>query len=275
MNLMALGTSGLGLLLTFAGIGVYFAKLMKNKVPVFPFGLIISLLGAIILGAYALWLVIPAPVLAVLPVAVLAGMAIFVSVFFLWVISQKNTPIGNIKVTVGDSLIPFTVNAADGSVFSTGDLAGKRVLLKFYRGSWCPYCSKELTMFDEMKADFDKYGVKVIALSGDTVEQSKAHAERDNLSHLLLSDPELDVVKKYGVEHHKALGADSENIMVMLGLPFPQPYQLKFKSMSIPTSVLVDEHGVIKWIDQSSDYRLRANQERILSAMEQNLTSVK
>lgn len=275
MNLMALGLAGLGFLLTFAGIAVYFSKLMKNNVPVFPLGLIVSLLVGGSFSVYGLWSAIPAPILTVLPVAVLAGIGIFVSVFFLWVISQKNTPIGNIKVSVGDTLIPFSVNTAQGTSFSTDDLAGKRVLLKFYRGSWCPYCSKELTMFDDMKADFDKYGVQVVALSGDTVEQSKAHAVRDKLSHLLLSDPELDVVKKYGVEHHKALGADSENIMVILGLPFPQPNQLKFKSMAIPTSILVDENGVIKWIDQSSDYRLRSNQERISAAMEQNLTLAK
>jgi len=275
MNIMALGFAGLGLLFSFAGIAVYFSKLMKNKVPVFPLGLILSLLVGISLSVYALWLAIPTTVLNALPVAVLASIAIFMSVFFLWILSQKNTPIGNIKVSVGDVLIPFTVNTAEGTPFSTDDVIGKRVLLKFYRGSWCPYCSKELAMFEEMKADFDKYGVKVIALSGDTVEQAKAHLVRDNLSHLLLSDPELDVVKKYGVEHHKALGADSENIMTVLGMPFPQPYQLKFKSMSIPTSILVDESGVIKWIDQSADYRLRANQERILAAMEQNLALIK
>lgn len=272
MNFSALFVSVLGLIISLTGIAMYFSKLMKNKVPVFPIGLIVSLLLGITSASVAIYIAIPGSVLSVIPVVLLSSISIFMGCFFLWVLSQRKTPVGNIKVRVGDSLIPFSVKAANGHNFSTNDLMGKRVLLKFYRGSWCPYCSKELTMFDEMKPEFDKYGVQIVALSGDTVEQSKFHAKRDKLSHLLLSDPELNVVKQYGVEHHKAFGADSDNIMTLFGLPFPKPHQLKFKSMSIPTSILVDEHGVIQWIDQSDDYRLRANKDRIMKAMAQYLS---
>jgi len=37
--------------------------------------------------------------------------------------------------------------------------------------------------------------------------------------------------------------------------------------MAIPTSLLIDEHGVIRWIDQSDDYRLRSSNERVLQAV--------
>jgi len=37
--------------------------------------------------------------------------------------------------------------------------------------------------------------------------------------------------------------------------------------MSIPTSILIDEKGIIKWIDQSEDYRLRANYQRVMQAL--------
>ena len=43
----------------------------------------------------------------------------------------------------------------------------------------------------------------------------------------------------------------------------------KYRAMSIPTSILVDENGIIKWIDQSEDYRIRASQDRILEALKQ------
>jgi len=35
--------------------------------------------------------------------------------------------------------------------------------------------------------------------------------------------------------------------------------EMKFKRMSIPTSILIDENGKILWIDQSEGYRLRAS----------------
>jgi hypothetical protein len=37
--------------------------------------------------------------------------------------------------------------------------------------------------------------------------------------------------------------------------------------MAIPTSLLVDENGVIRWIDQTDDYRLRSSNERVLQAV--------
>ena len=38
--------------------------------------------------------------------------------------------------------------------------------------------------------------------------------------------------------------------------------------MAIPTTLLIDENGIIQWIDQSEDYRLRASMERVMAAVE-------
>lgn len=270
MNTLALTISIAGFLIMLIGISFYFSSLIKNKVPVVPVTLFLSLIIGVTSGVYSFYLVLPNTLLAVLPIAIPATLSIFMASFFIFVFSQKKTPIGDIKVNVGDSVLPFETKNSKGELFSTSDLKGQRTLLKFYRGAWCPYCSRELSMFEEMKTIFDQYNVKVIALSGDNTEQAAGHIQRDNLSYTLLSDPELAVVKLYGVEHHKSFGADSDNIMTVFGLPFPKPYQFKFKSMSIPTSILIDENGVIQWIDQSEDYRLRASQDRIVEALEKN-----
>tara|TARA_B110000211_G_scaffold228326_2_gene284372 strand:- start:716 stop:1537 length:822 start_codon:yes stop_codon:yes gene_type:complete len=267
MDWSAFITAISGLVVMFIGISVYFSKLIKNKVPETPVGLFLALFVGVVSGVVSLYLAIPNSFLAVLPVAIPASLSLFLALFFLFVFSHKKTPIGNIQVKIGDKLLPFNTTTAQGTEFSEQDLLGKRTLLKFYRGSWCPYCSRELTMFEEMKAEFNKYNVQVVALSGDNTEQASNHIKRDSLSHTLLADPSLNVIKTYGVEHQKSLGADSDNIMTVFGLPFPKPYQFKFKSMSIPTSILIDEKGIIKWIDQSEDYRLRANYQRVMQAL--------
>jgi peroxiredoxin len=269
MNTLALLISLTGLIVLILGITVYFYKLIQNKVPKTPIGLFFSIFVATTSAIYGLYLSIPNEIINVLPIAVPAILSIIISSLFLFVFMNKKTPLGNIKVKIGDSIIPFQSTSAQGHAFSQEDLKNKRILLKFFRGSWCPYCSRELTMFDEMQSDFNKYNVEVIALSGDSVEEAMAHIKRDNLGLKLLADPQLDVVKKYGVEHHKALGADSQDVMTVFDLPFPKLNQLKFKSMSIPTSLLIDENGIIRWIDQSEDYRLRASNKRIVAALEE------
>jgi alkyl hydroperoxide reductase subunit AhpC len=115
-----------------------------------------------------------------------------------------------------------------------------------------------------MQAELEKYDVSVVALSKDTVEEAAVHKARDGLTFQLLSDPKLEVIKQYGVEHHKAFGFKT-GLLVIGGIPLA--FVPSFKAMAIPTSLLVDEHGVIQWIDQTDDYRLRSNDSRVLGAV--------
>ena len=115
-----------------------------------------------------------------------------------------------------------------------------------------------------MHADLEEYGVNVVALSKDTVKEAATHKVRDELSLTLLSDPKLEVIRQYGVEHHKALGFTTGSLK-LFGIPFA--FTPSFKTMAIPTSLLVDENGVIRWIDQTDDYRLRSSEDRVLRAV--------
>lgn len=115
-----------------------------------------------------------------------------------------------------------------------------------------------------MQADLDAYGVDIVALSKDTVEEAATHKGRDGLSLTLLSDPDLDVIRQYGVEHHKALGFTTGSF-TLFGIPLA--LTPSFKTMAIPTTLLVDENGEIRWIDQTDDYRLRSSEDRVLQAI--------
>lgn len=115
-----------------------------------------------------------------------------------------------------------------------------------------------------MQPDLDEHGIRLIALSKDTVEEAATHKIRDGLSLTLLADPKLDVIRQFGVEHHKALGFNTGTFS-LFGLPLA--LTPSFKTMAIPTSLLVDEDGVIRWIDQADDYRLRSSNDRVLEAV--------
>ncbi|MDH5539334.1 MAG: AhpC/TSA family protein [Rhizobacter sp.] len=75
------------------------------------------------------------------------------------------------------------------------DAAQNFTLLVFYRGLHCPICTKYLLELGRMRADFEKRGVKVIALSSDTQERAQAMADK-------LKAPDLRV--GYGVPLAKA-----------------------------------------------------------------------
>jgi peroxiredoxin len=115
-----------------------------------------------------------------------------------------------------------------------------------------------------MRPDLDEHGVSIVALSKDSVEEAAIHKDRDGLSMTLLADPELDVIRLFGVEHHKALGFTTGRFTIG-GIPLA--LTPSFKTMAIPTSLLVDEQGVIRWVDQADDYRLRSDNSRVLEAV--------
>ena len=115
-----------------------------------------------------------------------------------------------------------------------------------------------------MKAALAQHGVEVIAISKDTVEEARRHRSRDGLSFTLLSDPKLENIRRFGVEHQRAIEF-STGTFTIAGVPLA--LVPKFQTMAIPTSILVDEHGDVRWTDQSEDYRLRSNEDRVLEAV--------
>ncbi|GBE23954.1 MAG TPA: redoxin domain-containing protein [Actinobacteria bacterium] len=107
-----------------------------------------------------------------------------------------------------------------------------------------------------------RYGVATIAISKDSVEDAAAHKRRDNLSFALLSDPDLEVIGQYGLVHRAGFEFVTRFVFgLALGYP------VGFKQMAIPTSLLIDESGTVRWIDQAEDYRLRGDESRIEHAL--------
>lgn len=264
---MQLLLSIVGFLILNVGLIHYFTKLKKNQTPKNPIGLKLAMLVSSVLSIYAL--IIHSYQLDVETAAIifLAFFILPTSAMFTYFLATAKTPVGDIKVKVGDELLPFKT---DG--FDSKDLVGKRTLLKFYRGAWCPYCSAELVMFEQLKPKLSKYGVEIVAISNDSTSEQLTHKQRDNLSHALVSDPAFNIIRQYGVEHHKGFGSNANETMTMFGITMPLPWKMKFKAMSIPTSILVNEEGKIVWIDQSDDYRLRASEQAVMTAVTANFS---
>ena len=116
-----------------------------------------------------------------------------------------------------------------------------------------------------MKEELADQNIEVIAISKDSVQAAATHKQRDNLTMTLMADPELDIIRQYGVEHHKAIEASSGKFS-LFGIHLAMVPSIK--TMAIPTSLLIDEDGIVRWVDQAEDYRLRSHNERILEAVD-------
>jgi len=68
-----------------------------------------------------------------------------------------------------------------GERFVLGAAPGERFdLVVFYRGLHCPLCAKYLLELERLVPEFEKRGVKVIAVSSDNEERGRLMAEKIN-----------------------------------------------------------------------------------------------
>jgi len=65
---------------------------------------------------------------------------------------------------------------AHGNFVLSADAAPRFTMLVFYRGLHCPICLKYLLELGRLLPEFDKRGVKVLALSSDTQERASVMA---------------------------------------------------------------------------------------------------
>ncbi len=67
---------------------------------------------------------------------------------------------------------------AHGDFSLADDAAENFTLLVFYRGLHCPICLKYLLELSRLQADFEQRGVKLIAISSDSLERTQAMADK-------------------------------------------------------------------------------------------------
>ena len=136
MNTMAIATSAIGFVAVMVAWISYLATIPSGKVPARPVGsIILQLAGMVAAASAVVWSFRDggSPGVAVVVPAVFALM---MGSTFMYLLSLRKTPIGNLKIKVGEALLPFEATTSDGTRFRTDSLVGKRTILKFFRGGW-------------------------------------------------------------------------------------------------------------------------------------------
>lgn len=105
------------------------------------------------------------------------------------------------KITLqkGDKAPKFELENADGVKISLGDFIGKNVILYFYPKDNTPGCTSEACEFSQNYDNFIKKDSIIIGISPDSVKSHSNFIQKYDLKHILLSDPNKEVAKLYGV----------------------------------------------------------------------------
>ena len=104
-----------------------------------------------------------------------------------------------ITLAAGDTAPEFSLENSDGVSVSLKDFVGKNVVLYFYPKDNTPGCTTEACEFSALYDDFIAKDTVIVGVSPDSVKSHAGFAQKQNLKHILLSDPAHEVAKLYGV----------------------------------------------------------------------------
>ncbi len=173
------------------------------------------------------------------------------------------TGIAENALSEGNKLPNFEILSTSGEKVMINTLyEDKYLVIDFYRGGWCPYCKLELQTYQELLEDFIQAGARVIAISPDTVLESKKTKDKNKLSFELYSDPNNEAAKKLGL----AFQVDSKVIEVYkkFGIDLEASQGNSENTLPMPGTYVVDKSGKIVFAFLNPDYTMRAEPSEVL-----------
>ena len=102
-------------------------------------------------------------------------------------------------LSIGTKVENFTLKNHLNQSVSLNDFLGKKVIIYFYAKDNTPGCTKEACQYRDLYPIFQNKDIVVIGISKDSVNTHAAFYSHQNLSFILLSDPEKQVIEQFGV----------------------------------------------------------------------------
>jgi len=167
----------------------------------------------------------------------------------------------------GDSLGDFDLLDVHGSPTTLSrELGGRTAVVVLYRGAWCPYCNLALRAYqDDLVPTLDDKGITLVAISPQTPDGSLSAQEKNELSFVVLSDPGNTIATRLGVM--TAPTQDAQAAQRAIGVDLSDLNADGSYGLPMPTVVIVDEIGMIRWIDVHPNYTSRTEVVDILAAL--------
>ena len=163
--------------------------------------------------------------------------------------SQENTS----EVLVGQLAPDFAAHGLSGDdVHFRSIVGGKKTLLLFYRGGWCPFCNQQLAAIARDFQKFEEQNVIVVAVSGEEVQKGKDLLQKLHLPFVLLSDTSFEGIDKYGVRDTSISDKVRERGITQLAKP---------------AAFIIDRTGVVRYRYIGKNAPDRPNNEDLLRAL--------
>ncbi len=171
------------------------------------------------------------------------------------------------QAAVGDHIPDVTLRTAESAELKLRDaVKSKPAVVIFYRGGWCPFCTRHLMALAKVEKDITSAGYQILAISPDQPAKIAETPNRNSLSYTLLSDSDMDAAKAFGITF---------KVPEELVTKYKTDYQIDLEAASgkthhllpHPAVFIVDQTGIIRFVHVNPDYKTRLDPAEILKAV--------
>jgi peroxiredoxin len=174
-------------------------------------------------------------------------------------IEERILPVG--------SLAPkFALNDSTGRIVRSQDLlALGPLVIKFFRGRWCPYCATELEAWSDLYGRIREHGALMVAIGPQTERQSDFMAGQHGLPFPVLSDPGCALAEEFGLVYTVPNALRDYYLSIMVNIPFVNG-ESSWR-LPLPATYVITPAGRVVLAEAHADFRVRPEPEEALAAM--------
>jgi len=169
-----------------------------------------------------------------------------------------------------DSRIPLGLKVGDKAPYFTGyDQKGKHIDIKmllekgpivlfFYRGKWCPVCSRYLNNYQDSIHFITDQGVNFVAITPESIENVEQTVKFHNISFTVIYDCQEKIMKDYDVIFN-VTKEYQDKVLAMLSTDIALNNGRDAARLPVPATYVINREGIIVAVQFDPDYNNRAS----------------
>ncbi|MFN9774073.1 MAG: peroxiredoxin-like family protein [Burkholderiales bacterium] len=166
----------------------------------------------------------------------------------------------------GDALPDLPLpDSPDGRVRLPDLVRDGPLVLLFYLGRWCPFCTLELRAWQRALPRIRALGGRLAAVSPQDEREVALTRERDRLEFHLVADPGNALARRFGIAHEVAPAL--RDAYLASGMTDACDGDASDWTLPMPAVYLVGRDGRIDWAHVDPDWRRRAEPAEVVARL--------
>ncbi|HUD56553.1 MAG TPA: peroxiredoxin-like family protein [Terracidiphilus sp.] len=166
---------------------------------------------------------------------------------------------------VGAIAPEFALKDSNGKLVRSADLlASGPLVVKFFRGRWCPYCMTELEAWRDLYGQLREREILMVAIGPQIQRQSDFMAGQHGLPFPVLSDSNNLVAEQFGLVYTVPEYYRNYYLSILVNIPFVNGE--KSWRLPLPATYVIAKDRTILFAEAHADFRVRPEPEEALAA---------